>query len=157
MRYTDKLLLKPATKEDFFCDDQLILNKVYFERSQTTGLIEGPYEIYHGELDNMHCFREYVYKVMVLKTILLPVFEETPETSEHVAVYRPATPDDLKESRADLKVNALFFIYENNKMVGPYRIYPDTNPFDLANYLSRKIIYVLESQQKQLNSLPAAS
>jgi len=159
MKIIDKIILKHASKDDIFLNDDLIVNKVFFEYSSLSNRLEGPYAIEHCQLKNKYWLKEYFYKVFVTKTIYVPTHEESTETIERLVSYRSALPADLKENSIDVKLNTSFFLYQENKINGPYSVYASINPYDIKNYLTAGIIYVLDyaSEQKQLNEIKQAS
>lgn len=158
MEIINPLILKTAVIEDIFHNDQLIENKVFFEYSKIRNCYDGPYSICISQVNEKYWIYEFATKVFS-KMVFVPWYEGTSDSIEIQAAFRLATPDDIKESKSELKMNTSIFLKINDELNVPFSITSDTNVNDLKTHLDNKSMFVLDyaSQQRQINKFKKAS
>lgn len=158
MERINPVILKTAVIEDIFHNDQLIENKVFFEYSKMRNCYDGPYSICISQVNEKYWIEEFAAKVYA-KMVFVPWYEGTSDSIEIQAAFRLATPDDIKESKSELKINTSIFLRINDELNGPFIITADTNVNDLKTHLDNKSMFVLDyaSEQRHINKFKKAS
>lgn len=145
------VLIRPALFKDIFSDDcELIPNKITFEYSLLKKELQGPYNIQDGYYDQEYFKTEYLRKVLWQTPVLFVLdFQENESTITIQIKLRKALPSDLKVSSSEMKLNYSYFIYENNKFLGPFTLIPTTPKNDIKYWLDNERIYIIDYADKQ--------
>lgn len=133
-----------ATFDDLLRDGgELIENRIYFERSVQTGMMEGPYENLTGDTWSRDLICHILYKM-----VYVPHYEAVPGGLSCTMHFREATAQDMKDGD-ELKYNYSWYLLANDTLNGPFLITKSTNVQDLRYYLAYKRAYVLEHRSLQ--------
>ncbi|WP_445458399.1 hypothetical protein [Flavobacterium sp. HNIBRBA15423] len=148
-----QVIIRPAIYKDLFSDYcNLVPNKITFEFSFSKNEFQGPYCIQDGYYDQEYFEIEYLRKLLYPKKNLFVLdFKESQDSFKITVKLRLAKPDDLKASRTQLKYNFSYFIYDKNKMLGPFTIVQSLSANEIKYWLDNERVYVIDYADRQTN------
>lgn len=143
--------IRRATKEDLFTDSLYDLkgkqavkeNTTIFYRCPKTGKFTGPGMIYSSSY-----FPE-IYSQMTYGMIGVIVPMPNVVTNEYLfdLVLREASIEDLKDTPRHIKLNRIFYTYDDHILLGPFYTDNSTTGLYLENLVAKNQIFVPNERQ----------
>lgn len=143
--------IRRATKEDLFSGDVYNMlskqgvkdNVTVFYLDQITKAIYGPRTIF----DYSDFTDVYIRMAMGLCGVITPIPNVITNEFMFDLVLREASIDDLKDTPRHIKMNRLYYVYADQKLLGPFYIDNSTTSLYLENLVAKKQIFVPNERQ----------